>query len=318
MKVDKKTRLEVWAKYDFKCGYCGKDLEYKEMQVDHIHPQCSVHFTKDHKANFEKIHSFENLMPSCRSCNHYKRGDDLEQFRHKMKTLHNRIERDYINKVGIIYGIVKIKPFKGEFFFETFRNDYGKKITDKRQLILLLKDFESNLDDCFQDDLLSSFGIYYKKYHSKSGIAKNTPKSMILDTYDYNDIKFKIFNRLPKKQSPDTSLIKMSDKKLAQFLLGRLISLLQRHPKKRYLPNYITDEEIAIAMVDENMPYEVSVYNGKELKISYSLCYSDVKNAFTEANVEIYDNKKRKTEGWTSKDNFVELEQFGASNMLKF
>lgn len=34
--IDKKTREKVWQKYDCKCAYCGAELEYKQMQVDHI------------------------------------------------------------------------------------------------------------------------------------------------------------------------------------------------------------------------------------------------------------------------------------------
>lgn len=61
---------------------------------------------------------YDNLFPSCRSCNHYKRSMDLEGFREYLKTLHERIAKNYIVKVGMRYGMVSIKPFEGTFYFE--------------------------------------------------------------------------------------------------------------------------------------------------------------------------------------------------------
>ena len=39
MKLTKKQRQELYLKYDKKCAYCGKDINYNEMQVDHIFPK---------------------------------------------------------------------------------------------------------------------------------------------------------------------------------------------------------------------------------------------------------------------------------------
>jgi len=105
--VKKELRQRVWWKYNKHCAYCGKELEYKDMQIDHLRPQ-----------HYYRNDSFENLMPSCRRCNHYKRARNLEQFRILIKTLHKRIESLYIGKVAIDYGIVKIRPFDGVFYFE--------------------------------------------------------------------------------------------------------------------------------------------------------------------------------------------------------
>ena len=66
----------------------------------------------------DNVHSFENLMPSCRRCNHYKRTYSLEEFRRLIKTLHERVSTQYINKVAIDYGVINIKQFDGLFYFE--------------------------------------------------------------------------------------------------------------------------------------------------------------------------------------------------------
>ena len=115
--MTKINREEVHKKLNGHCGYCGKEITIKEMQVDHVIPKWkkiqSFH-------NLEKINDFANLMPSCRRCNHYKRGDGLEEFRKKMITLHERIEKEYINKVAIDFGIINLTPFDGVFYFEKY------------------------------------------------------------------------------------------------------------------------------------------------------------------------------------------------------
>lgn len=111
------NRQKVYEKYSCKCGYCGKDLKLKEMQVDHIEPLWTSFKSESN------LNDFDNLMPSCRSCNHYKRGDNLEQFRHKMKTLHKRVCSHYIGKVALDYSIVSINPFNGSFYFETLTHE---------------------------------------------------------------------------------------------------------------------------------------------------------------------------------------------------
>jgi hypothetical protein len=35
-----------------------------------------------------------------------------------MLTLHERIQKDYITRVGITHGMVVLKPFSGNFYFE--------------------------------------------------------------------------------------------------------------------------------------------------------------------------------------------------------
>lgn len=106
----KDERVKVYEKYNKCCGYCGKAIEVKEMQIDHISPKWSAKDTS--------VFHFDNLMPSCRRCNHYKREKNLEQFRDYMLTLHERVIDDYKNKVALDYGIITVKPFDGIFHFE--------------------------------------------------------------------------------------------------------------------------------------------------------------------------------------------------------
>lgn len=120
MAINKKTRELVHKKYNGHCGYCGKEIKLKDMQVDHMNPKSLKGLNM---ALFEGVienrtDHIDNLMPTCRRCNHYKRADTVENFRRSMKTLHERLERFYIHKVALDYGIVRVEPFDGLFYFE--------------------------------------------------------------------------------------------------------------------------------------------------------------------------------------------------------
>ena len=125
MSISKKQRAQVYKKYNGHCGYCGKEIEIKEMQVDHMNPQClkAYNLCLFDGVIVDKTHDIENLMPTCRRCNHYKRAATVEQFRHLMQTLHKRIESLYTNRVALDYGIIKIEPFNGKFYFETINKE---------------------------------------------------------------------------------------------------------------------------------------------------------------------------------------------------
>lgn len=114
--IPKKVRLEVYTKYNGHCAYCGKELEYKDMQVDHLIPYQRERFKKYTE---EEIECFENYMPACRRCNHYKRAHSLEAFRQMIEEIPSKLYRDsYIYKVGLDYGLVNTHKHKIIFFFE--------------------------------------------------------------------------------------------------------------------------------------------------------------------------------------------------------
>ena len=107
MKITKQERVQVWGKYNHKCAYCGEDLEFSKMQVDHIHPK--------YLGGKDEI---ENLNPSCRQCNFYKGTYTIDHFRTALATLRTRIQKSFIVRLGMKYGIVSIKQWDGLFYFE--------------------------------------------------------------------------------------------------------------------------------------------------------------------------------------------------------
>ena len=118
--ISKKTRQAVYAKYDGHCAYCGKALEYKDMQLDHLIPKQRERFKRYTE---EEIECFANYMPSCRRCNHYKRAHTLECFRQMIEEIPQKLFRDsYIYKVGLDYGLVFANEHKVVFYFEQVAN----------------------------------------------------------------------------------------------------------------------------------------------------------------------------------------------------
>ena len=114
--IPKKTREAVYNKYDGCCAYCGKELDYKEMQLDHLIPVQRERFGKYTE---DQLECFENYMPSCRRCNHYKRAHSLEVFRRYITEIPKKLrEQNYIYKVGIDYGIIEERSWNGLFYFE--------------------------------------------------------------------------------------------------------------------------------------------------------------------------------------------------------
>lgn len=110
--ISRTTRQKVLDKYGGHCAYCGKKLDLKTLRVDHLHP---------HYLGGED--GFDNYMPTCYQCNFYKSTLSLEKFREQLGTLHERIAKPFIVRLGQDYGIVKIEPFAGKFYFEEVQDD---------------------------------------------------------------------------------------------------------------------------------------------------------------------------------------------------
>ena len=111
-----KVREAVYYKYDGHCAYCGKKLDTKEFQVDHLIPVQRERFGKYTE---DQIECFENYTPSCRVCNHYKRAHSLETFRRYIEEIPLKLQRDsYIYRIGKNYDLIEERPRKIKFYFE--------------------------------------------------------------------------------------------------------------------------------------------------------------------------------------------------------
>lgn len=107
-KLSKQERLEVYNKTPGHCAYCGCELELKDMQVEHVKP-----------ISICGSDTLDNMLPSCRSCNHYKSTLGLEDYRKYLFGLHNRMLRDNVNYRTLNrYGLVLHNDEPIKFYFE--------------------------------------------------------------------------------------------------------------------------------------------------------------------------------------------------------
>ena len=106
--IPKSIREQVYQKFDGHCAYCGCKLEYKDMQVDHVKSVFYYNGTND----------IDNLLPSCRMCNFYKSTFTLEEFRKNLQTLHERLQKTFIYRLALKYGLIEEHKKKIKFYFE--------------------------------------------------------------------------------------------------------------------------------------------------------------------------------------------------------
>ena len=107
-KLSKEERMKVYEKCQGHCAYCGCTLEYKDMQVDHVKPV--------YRGGEDDI---SNMLPACRSCNHYKSTLKPEEFKKYLSEIPERLIRDCIPfQVGKRFGIVRIITDDVIFYYE--------------------------------------------------------------------------------------------------------------------------------------------------------------------------------------------------------
>lgn len=116
--IPKKIRMFLYEQYNHKCAYCGCDLEYKDMQIDHIK---SVYTNTDiHQIMTEdEMYAIDNLLPACRQCNFYKGSMDLETFRESLtNTLMKNLQKTFQYRLAYKYGLIEEHIEPVEFYFE--------------------------------------------------------------------------------------------------------------------------------------------------------------------------------------------------------
>ena len=112
MAISKSKREEVYPTYNGHCAYCGREIAYKDMQVDHFLP------LRAWGIEDTGTDDLDNLMPACRMCNHYKRANSHEAFRRYIEEIPRKLRDNYIYKVGVAYGEVVEQEHPVKFYFE--------------------------------------------------------------------------------------------------------------------------------------------------------------------------------------------------------
>lgn len=102
------TRREIYNKFQGKCAYCGRKIEFDDMTLDHIHP---------HSKGGTKTR--ENIYPSCHLCNNQKGDKSVEEFRDYLKNIYEYLDDNPIYRIALRYNELNIKKHNIQFFFET-------------------------------------------------------------------------------------------------------------------------------------------------------------------------------------------------------
>jgi hypothetical protein len=110
MKID---RQKVYERFNGHCAYCGKEIEFKQMQVDHFWPQFLAHLQPDLDNNRPG-----NLMPSCRKCNNFKGGLRPEDFRKELSKQVERLRKNSQFDRALRFGQIETAESPIVFYFE--------------------------------------------------------------------------------------------------------------------------------------------------------------------------------------------------------
>lgn len=109
-------RMAVYEKCQGHCAYCGTEIAYKQMQVDHVTPVEHMHFAKQ---NGKNVHDIENMLPACRPCNYIKSSMFLEKFREIIPRWVDTLKRDSVTyRNAVRFGMVVEAPELPQFYFE--------------------------------------------------------------------------------------------------------------------------------------------------------------------------------------------------------
>jgi 5-methylcytosine-specific restriction endonuclease McrA len=130
--LTKKKRSIVFAKYNGRCAYCGCELQ-KGWHIDHLKPINRVktrRYDREQDKFIVKIiignpenDCFENMVPSCPSCNNYKSNYTIEMFRQGIKEMVESLNRYTQNyKFAKKFGLVEETGKPVLFYFETLED----------------------------------------------------------------------------------------------------------------------------------------------------------------------------------------------------
>ena len=121
MKLKKSLREAVYSKCNGHCAYCGKEITYKQMHVEHV--KAAFHTWSDAKCRRRKVtrgtDELGNLLPACARCNRWKATFSLEQFRKELEAQIERLNRYSPNyRIAKDYGLILEQPAAIRFYFE--------------------------------------------------------------------------------------------------------------------------------------------------------------------------------------------------------
>ena len=115
----KSIRQKVYDKYNGRCAYCGKDINYEEMKVDRIVPDLFISIEEG---------LMSNLVPACGMCYSCKRYRSLAAFRTEIDKKARRAMQGHKAELAMAYGLIEYHPERNaKFYFEKYEKDHGER-----------------------------------------------------------------------------------------------------------------------------------------------------------------------------------------------
>ena len=105
--LSKNMRREVYEMYGGHCAYCGREIDIKDMQVDHVQ-----------SVKLGGADEIANYRPACRQCNFYKSTMSVEGLREQLSLIPGRLEKLLTFRLALAYGLIQITGRPVKFYFE--------------------------------------------------------------------------------------------------------------------------------------------------------------------------------------------------------
>ena len=125
-------RIAVYNKFNGRCAYCGGEIGFSMMQIDHIIPRRNFlwHVKNRFKVPLflkhlteNDVNHIDNLFPSCKTCNSWKTAFDIETFRDELEKQIKRLNNYSANyRMAKRYGLVEETEKPIIFYFERNRS----------------------------------------------------------------------------------------------------------------------------------------------------------------------------------------------------
>lgn len=110
MKID---RQFIWKKYGGYCAYCGREIEFKKMQIDHYWPRRLAHLEPGQDNDRPG-----NLMPTCQKCNIHKHAMRPEVWRSELERQVSMLRKNTQFDRALRFGQIEINEKPVHFYFE--------------------------------------------------------------------------------------------------------------------------------------------------------------------------------------------------------
>lgn len=105
-KIPKKYKEFLYYFYLKRCVYCGREITFKEMEIDHVYPR-NIHNIEEQDVNYRAISNNDNYVIACPDCNRLKSNRTADEFlQYVREDLLNDLHKNIKYRVALQMGII--------------------------------------------------------------------------------------------------------------------------------------------------------------------------------------------------------------------